>query len=87
MYSECRHIMPSGKKCHAAALRGTAYCYFHTRVHHYAKAKPEPKNAPLKLPVLEDRIGRVKSRLAKPAVYFVELNPLAANLDLSIQPS
>jgi hypothetical protein len=47
--------MPSGKKCRAAALRGTPYCYFHTRVHHFAKAKPEPKNAPLKLPVLEDR--------------------------------
>jgi len=47
--------MPSGKKCHAAALRGTPYCYFHTRVHHFAKAKPEPKYAPLKLPLLEDR--------------------------------
>jgi hypothetical protein len=47
--------MPSGNKCHAAALRGTPYCYFHTRVHHLAKPKPELKNAPLKLPVLEDR--------------------------------
>jgi hypothetical protein len=55
MHPECRHIMPSGKKCRAAALCGTPYCYFHTRVHHSAKAKPEPKNAPLKLPVLEDR--------------------------------
>ncbi|MGD1065111.1 MAG: hypothetical protein ABR860_17795 [Terracidiphilus sp.] len=55
MHSECRHIMPSGTKCHAAALRGTPYCYFHTRVHHFAKPKPELKNAPLKLPVLEDR--------------------------------
>ena len=55
MHSECRHIMPSREKCHAAALRGTPYCYFHTRVHRVAKAKPEPKYAPLKLPVLEDR--------------------------------
>jgi hypothetical protein len=55
MHSECRHIMPSGKKCRAAALRGTPYCYFHTRVHQSAKPKPELKNAPLKLPVLEDR--------------------------------
>ena len=55
MHSECRHIMPSGKKCQAAALRGTPYCYFHTRVHRIAKAKPEPQNTPLKLPVLEDR--------------------------------
>jgi hypothetical protein len=55
MHPECRHIMPSGNKCHAAALRGTPYCYFHTRVHRSAKPKPELKNAPLKLPVLEDR--------------------------------
>lgn len=47
--------MRSGNKCHAAALRGTPYCYLHTRVHHLAKAKPEPQNTPLKLPVLEDR--------------------------------
>jgi len=47
--------MPSGKKCGSAALRGTPFCYFHTRVHQAAKAKPDPKNAPLKLPVLEDR--------------------------------
>ena len=47
--------MPSGKKCHAVALRGMPYCYFHTRVHHVAKPEPEPKYAPLKLPLLEDR--------------------------------
>jgi len=47
--------MPSGKKCRAAALRGTPYCYFHTRVHQSAKPKPELKNEPLKLPLLEDR--------------------------------
>ena len=47
--------MPSGKKCHAAALRGTPYCYFHNSVHHVVKPKPELKNAPLKLPFLEDR--------------------------------
>jgi hypothetical protein len=55
MHAECRHIMPSGKKCGAAALRGTPYCYFHTRVHQSAKPKPGLKNAPLQLPVLEDR--------------------------------
>ena len=33
MHSECRHIMPSGKKCRGAALRGTPYCYFHNRLY------------------------------------------------------
>jgi hypothetical protein len=29
MYMECRHIMPGGDKCCAAAIRTRAYCYFH----------------------------------------------------------
>jgi hypothetical protein len=30
MYNECRHILPSGYKCKAAALKGKAFCYHHT---------------------------------------------------------
>jgi hypothetical protein len=30
MYKECRHILPGGRKCRAAALRGPAFCYYHT---------------------------------------------------------
>ena len=33
MFHECRHIMPSGNRCHAAALRGKAWCYFHQKLH------------------------------------------------------
>ena len=47
--------MPSGNRCHAAALRNMPYCYFHTRAHRFAAAKPAPRDEPLKLPVLEDR--------------------------------
>ncbi|MDR3774593.1 MAG: hypothetical protein P4L26_14665 [Terracidiphilus sp.] len=55
MLPECRHILPSGHKCTALALRGKYYCYFHTRLHALA-AKPAPApDEPLKLPVLEDR--------------------------------
>ena len=39
--TECRHIMPSGAKCHAMALRAMPYCYFHTRLHRFAAA-PSP---------------------------------------------
>lgn len=29
MFNECRHILPSGRKCHSPAMRGKAFCYFH----------------------------------------------------------
>ncbi len=29
---ECRHILPSGQKCHAIALRGRPFCFHHARV-------------------------------------------------------
>lgn len=32
-FVECRHIMTTGRKCHAAALRGKSYCYHHARLH------------------------------------------------------
>jgi len=54
MYTECRHIKANGLRCESPALRGTPYCYFHTRLHNLAKApKPSP-DVSIKLPVLED---------------------------------
>lgn len=55
MRKECRHIMPNGAKCQAAALRGKPYCYFHTRLHRLAAEPPSAPDAPLKFPILEDR--------------------------------
>lgn len=55
MYQECRHIMPSGVRCHSPALRGMHYCYFHTRLHRLASAQGGGKEEPLNLHVLEDR--------------------------------
>ncbi len=47
--------MPSGAKCHALALRGKSYCYYHTRLHTLV-TRPEPSVLDtLKIPVLEDR--------------------------------
>ncbi|MGB0064213.1 MAG: hypothetical protein WBP85_07185 [Terracidiphilus sp.] len=62
-YMECRHIKSNGCKCHAAALRGMPYCYFHARLHralHNQKANSEtlPPAVPgveLDLPAVEDR--------------------------------
>ena len=55
MYQECRHIMPNGVRCQSPALRGTAYCYFHTRLHRLAAEQSSGQDEPLKLSVLEDR--------------------------------
>lgn len=53
--NECRHIKTGGGKCRAAALRGTPFCYFHTRLHHSAKQPPTPAPA-IDIPVaFEDR--------------------------------
>ena len=32
---ECRHQMPTGRKCHAPAMRHSAYCFHHDRLHRY----------------------------------------------------
>jgi hypothetical protein len=47
--------MPSGVKCHAPALIGKPYCYFHTRLHGLAGRPAPTPDEPLKLPILEDR--------------------------------
>jgi hypothetical protein len=58
MYLECRHILTSGNKCRAAALRGKAYCYFHFNAHlqrHTAKNSRYLSYTPdLQIPLLED---------------------------------
>jgi hypothetical protein len=33
MYLACRHIKPNGTRCQSPALRGHAFCYFHSRLH------------------------------------------------------
>jgi len=39
MYQLCRHIKTNGQRCQSPALLGSAFCYFHSRVHTMAKAK------------------------------------------------
>jgi hypothetical protein len=56
MYTECRHIMPSGRKCHSPALRDKAYCYYHNNLHRLADpAGPAAKELPV--PAIEDARG------------------------------
>src|SRR5215471_5223257 len=61
MYSECRHIFTSGKKCQSPALKEQTFCYFHsnTRKRPTPANQPydpyaEPQTAVIALPALED---------------------------------
>ena len=53
MYKLCRHIKTNGRRCKSPAMTGSAYCYFHARVHVIRKAKPGIWDD-INLPVLED---------------------------------
>jgi hypothetical protein len=53
MFQLCRHIKTNGQRCQSPALSGSAYCYFHSRVHTMAKAKSSIWDD-IKLPLLED---------------------------------
>ena len=56
MFNECRHILTSGHKCKAAALRGQAFCYYHTAARRYANITTTSAE-PLLLPSTEDTAG------------------------------
>lgn len=53
MYLACRHIKPNGLRCQSPALRGTPFCYFHTKLHVPVSAR-DSKFETLQLPVMED---------------------------------
>ncbi len=56
MFNECRHILASGHKCKAAALRGKAFCYYHTADRRYATTSYASVD-PLLIPAIEDTAG------------------------------
>jgi hypothetical protein len=58
MFNECRHILTSGHRCKAAALRGQAFCYYHTASRRYTNVAASSTSAdPLLLPSIEDTAG------------------------------
>src|SRR4051794_17026605 len=56
MFQECRHILTSGYKCKAAALKGKPFCYFHTNSSRPV-SKLTPETGKLLLPSVEDAGG------------------------------
>lgn len=53
MFHECRHIKTNGLRCHAAALSGKPWCYFHAKLHRLHSPKT-PDSQKFKLPPIED---------------------------------
>ena len=95
-FTECRHLMPGGRKCHAPALRGKSYCYHHTKLHFRRWGAREPRM--LKTLALDNArslqtaVAEVLTALGSPltdpkkaAVILYGLN-LANNLSKRISP-
>lgn len=56
MYKECRHVMPSGLHCQSPAMRGSVFCYFHSRAQRPA-LPGRPRDARIEIPAVLDSEG------------------------------
>ena len=74
MANECHHIMPSGARCRAYALRGTNVCYFHTNMNRVEKARVQCRALPFA--PIEDLRG---IQLALIQVFNMIDNPYSDN--------
>jgi hypothetical protein len=52
MYMTCRHIKPNGLRCESPSLKGTYFCYFHSKLHSLG-VEPNAKFGPMRLPTPE----------------------------------
>ena len=55
MYKTCHHVMPSGLRCQAPAMRGYAFCYHHAR--RVVVRKSAPAAARFEIPARLDNQG------------------------------
>ena len=81
MYLACRHIKPNGVRCKSPALRGHAFCYFHSRLHSASRISVMDD---LKLPVPEDP-GAIQIAISQvfDALLSSRLDPKRARLLLA----
>lgn len=90
MYNECRHIMPSGSKCHSPALTGKPYCYYHANLHRSSGTAGRP-TAKLPVPQIEDARGiqltlqQVLSAVESPFIHPRAIGHTLYGLQLAIQ--
>ena len=54
-FIECRHIMTTGRKCRAAAMRGKPFCFHHAKLH-FRSSSPRKSGKPANLK-LDDASG------------------------------
>ena len=50
----CRHLMPTGVTCHSPAMRNSAYCYHHDRLHRFPNRRLLLKRR-IEIPTLDNR--------------------------------
>ena len=90
MFHECRHIKTDGLRCHAAALRGKPWCYFHANLHRLHKANL-PDSQKFQLPPIEDSssvliaIGQVIRSLNSPHMDCRRAGLLLYGLQIAAQ--
>jgi len=86
---QCRHIMPSGRRCRALRLKKERYCYFHIKLHFRKQTHRDKWPADIEdLPHLEDRasvqvnlqyvvremlMDRIAEKKAKLLLYALQL--------------
>jgi hypothetical protein len=82
--SECRYIMTNGERCESPALRGTNYCYFHSRLMRIRRDR-RVQETPFTLPDLEDA-GAIQLALSQVAsgVAAGKLGPEQASVLLRV---
>lgn len=91
MFNECRHIMSSGLKCRAAALRDKPFCYFHTSLHFSAVPRTSYADLAPRFPPLEDEcslkiaIGEVLSALNSSRIDARRAGVLLYGLQIAAQ--
>jgi hypothetical protein len=87
MFRECRHIMPSGARCHSPALREKPYCFYHMKLHRLEVEETAPQSSknrkkrdtPLEITTVEDP-GAVQLALTRvlDAIASERLDPRRA---------
>ena len=90
MYNECRHILPSGCKCHSPALSGKPFCYYHANLRRKnSTAGSAAKRLPV--PQIEDARGiqltlqQVLAAVESPFIHRRAIGHTLYGLQLAIQ--
>jgi len=57
MYTECRHVFSSGRKCTEALVQNSTFCYRHRNLRERMYAPAPRPGTPFRMPLLEDAHG------------------------------